>query len=161
MDFQEFYERALPVVYGYFFRRCGGRRDVAEELTQETFLSAVRSLRQGSDVNAPLPWVVSIARRRLVDYYEGENRRRTTGQQLNLESAHAQQRTTTLAEVRLLSALDEVPGMQRLALVLRYVDDMPIREVALLIDKSERATESLLARGRRSLLEAYQEIDDE
>lgn len=157
--FREFYDRALPVVYGYFFRRCGGRRDIAEDLTQETFVSAVMSLKQGSQVNAPLPWVVSIARHRLVDFYRSENRRRTAGQQFSNESL-PQRATTTVAEVRLLTALDEVPEMQRLALVLRYVDDLPVREVALLIDKSERATESLLSRGRRSLFEAYQEVDD-
>lgn len=157
--FREFYNRALPVVYGYFFRRCGGRRDIAEELTQETFVAAVRSLKRGPKVNAPLPWVRSIARRRLVDFYRSENRRRTAGQQFSDESL-PQRSITTVAEVRLLTALDEVPQMQRLALVLRYVDDLSVREVASLIDKSERATESLLTRGRRSLLEAYQEVDD-
>jgi RNA polymerase sigma-70 factor, ECF subfamily len=157
--FREFYDRALPVVYGYFFRRCGGRRDIAEELTQETFVSAVRSLTQGPRVNAPLPWVMSIARRRLVDFYRSENRRRTAGQQLS-DGSLPQRSITTVAEVRLLTALDQVPEMQRLALVLRYVDDLSVREVASLIDKSERATESLLTRGRRSLLEAYQEVDD-
>ncbi|HEY6627626.1 MAG TPA: RNA polymerase sigma factor, partial [Acidimicrobiia bacterium] len=66
--FREFYDRALPVVYGYFFKRVGGSA-VAADLTQETFVSAVRTLRRGANVEAPMPWVVSIARRRLVDHF--------------------------------------------------------------------------------------------
>lgn len=158
--FREFYDRALPVVYGYFFRRCGGRREIAEELTQETFISVVQSLNRGARVEAPLPWVVSIARRRLVDFYRSENRRSKVGQQPGDPGAVRPPTTTTVAEVRLVTALEKVPEMQRLALVLRYVDDLSVREVARLIDKSERATESLLSRGRKALREAYQEADD-
>lgn len=158
--FREFYDRALPLVYGYFFRRCGGRREIAEELTQETFLSVVRSLNRGAQVDAPLPWVVSIARRRLVDFYRSENRRRTVSQQPADRATLRQPTTTTVAEVRLVAALDAVPEMQRLALVLRYVDDLPVREVGRLVDKSERATESLLSRGRKALRDAYEEAGD-
>jgi len=36
------YDRALPEVYGYLLARCG-QRAVAEDLTAETFLAAVRA----------------------------------------------------------------------------------------------------------------------
>ena len=163
--FREFYDRALPVVYGYFLRRCGGRVDVAQELTQETFLSAVKTLHRGVEIEAPLPWVVAIARRRLVDFYRDERRRRETLQAVASEENQtipgASQPTTSSAEARLVAALDRVPPTQRVALVLRYVDDLSVREVAHLLNKSVRATESLLSRGRRSLQRAYEELDDE
>lgn len=38
------YEEALPVVYGYFVRRCGDR-GAAEDLTSETFLAAMDAAR--------------------------------------------------------------------------------------------------------------------
>lgn len=162
--FRDFYESALPVVYGYFLRRCGGRVDVAEELTQETFMSAVKALRRDADIEAPLPWVVSIARRRLVDHYRAERRRRDHARAVHVEASRPlpdlSHLTTTVAEARLVAALDRVPPAQRAALVLRYVDDLPVREVGSLLDRSERAAESLLSRGRRSLRRAYEEADD-
>lgn len=160
--FDDFYDRALPVVYGYFFRRCGGRKDVAEDLTQDTFLSAVRSLDRGVNVEADLPWVVAIARRRLIDYYRREAHRREGQRTVPLEVISSPARSasfTTLAEARLLAALDLVPTDQRLALLLRYVDDLPVREVAGLMGRSEQATESLIRRGRSSLHQAYEEVD--
>jgi RNA polymerase sigma-70 factor, ECF subfamily len=159
--FRPFYERALPVVYGYFYRRCGGRSEVASDLTQETFLSAVHALRGGVLVNAPLPWIVSIARRRLVDHY----RRQERGTRLwailrSTAEVSSADETVSEGEARLVEALATLPSHYRLALVLRHVDDLPVAEVAGHLDKSVRATESLLVRARVALGDAFERTTD-
>lgn len=151
--FRRFYERGLPVVYGYLLRRCGGREDVAMDLTQQTFLSAVRSLRSGAEVNAPIPWLVSIARRRLVDHYRREEVRRRPHPVPNPLDTSL---WTGEHEGDVVAALDQIPSHYRLALILRYVDDRPTVEVAELLDRSVAATESLLARARAAFAEAYE-----
>lgn len=160
--FHSFYESALPVVYGYFFKRCGGRRDVAHDLTQETFLSAVRALRSGAAVKAPLPWIVAIARRRLVDHYRRQRRGRRllTTLQGAVQEPQVPQPVTS-GEVQLIEALEALPSHYRLALILRYVDDLSVAEVAENLDKSVRATESLLVRARSALTESYRKSEDE
>ena len=156
--FKELYEHALPVVYGYLLRRCGGR-DVAAELAQETFLSAIRALHRGAVVDAPLPWLISIARRRLVDHYRrSEVRSRAQPVRPALEGDSD---VTTDAEVVLVTALESLPNDYRLALILRYVDDLTLDDVASHLDRSSAATESLLARARKALAKAYQELNDE
>ena len=40
--FRDWYELALPRVYRYLLARCGGDADLAEELTQQTFVEGVR-----------------------------------------------------------------------------------------------------------------------
>ena len=67
--FRAFYADALPRVYGYFLFRAGGNISTAEDLTQETFLAAVTQLRRGAVVTAPIPWVLGIARHKLVDHF--------------------------------------------------------------------------------------------
>jgi RNA polymerase sigma-70 factor (ECF subfamily) len=42
-----------------------------------------------------------------------------------------------------------------MVLTLRYVDDLPVREVAALIRRTEQATEGLLVRARRAFRAAY------
>ena len=156
--FRALYDCALPVVYGYLLRRCGGPEQAAD-LTQETFLSAVRALHAGTVVEAPIPWLVSIARARLVDHYrraEVRSRIRPIPRAIEMGSP-----ATTRAEVTLVSALQSIPDHYRLALVLRYVDDLPLDEVATHLGKSAAATESLLARARRRLAESYEELNDE
>lgn len=158
--FRVFYDEALPVVYGYFFKRCGGRREVAADLTQETFLSAVRVVRSGTSVEAPMPWIVTIARRRLVDFYRRKAGRPVPVGDWDTPTVSVGSQWTSGTEARLVSALEQVPTDHRLVLVLRYVDDLAVAEVAELIGRSVRATESLLVRARRSLEAAFEEAED-
>src|SRR5438552_7279701 len=71
--FRAFYERALPTVYSYLFHRCGGAAD-AEDLTQDTFMSAVKEIKGGRRVETPVPWVIGIARHKLIDHYRRRER---------------------------------------------------------------------------------------
>src|SRR5512135_1387827 len=72
--FRVFYDRALPVVYGYLFRRCGGDQALAEDLAQTAFIEAVHR-RGGYDGRAdPLTWVIGIARHKLLDSYRRQAR---------------------------------------------------------------------------------------
>jgi RNA polymerase sigma-70 factor (ECF subfamily) len=163
-EFRAFYEQALPRVYGYFFHRCGGAEAVAEDLTQETFLAAVGELRKGVLVEAPVSWVLGIARHKLVDHYRSEARR-----ERRLEVAwQAEEIEARLADAddeearrRALAALDGVPALQRAALVLRYLDGLSVPEVAAALGRSVEAAESLLARGRESFKRLYMGAGDE
>jgi RNA polymerase sigma-70 factor (ECF subfamily) len=66
--FRGWYVSTLPYVYGFVLDRCG-RCELAEELTQETFVEVVcgrASFAGGSD---PLTWVCAIARHKLADHF--------------------------------------------------------------------------------------------
>jgi RNA polymerase sigma-70 factor (ECF subfamily) len=58
------------------------------------------------------------------------------------------------------AALQALSTPHRLALMLRYLDDLSVADVARLLGKSVRATESLLARARTALRTAYEEQCD-
>ncbi|MFT3853282.1 MAG: sigma-70 region 4 domain-containing protein [Ilumatobacteraceae bacterium] len=51
----------------------------------------------------------------------------------------------------LVSSLADLPDTQRVAMVLMYVDDLSVAEIAAVFGRSEHAVESLLARGRAAL----------
>lgn len=157
--FRTFYDRALPMVYGYLWRRCGRSEEVAMDLTQDTFLGALKSLRAGQRVADPSAWVMSLARRRLVDFYRRREVRHRAHPQLESQALALDE--TSAAEARILAALEAVPDHYRLALILRYVDDLSVSETAELLGKSVAATESLLARARTALAGEYEEQSDE
>lgn len=52
---------------------------------------------------------------------------------------------------RLMNCIDTLPGQQKAALLLRYLDDLPQREIADTLQVSEKAVESLLQRGKANL----------
>ncbi|ODQ84456.1 RNA polymerase sigma factor, partial [Mycolicibacterium holsaticum] len=62
------YDDALPVVYGYFVRRCGDR-GTAEDLTSETFLAAMDAARKATPPPISVRWLLGVARHKLADHY--------------------------------------------------------------------------------------------
>jgi RNA polymerase sigma-70 factor (ECF subfamily) len=158
-SFRVFYAEALPRVYGYFLRRCGGAVVVAEDLTQDTFLAAVTELRKGRAVAAPVPWVLSIARHKLVDHYRRQERAERLLRKKERDLAVAGADGGSAARDRTVAALIQVPAAQRAALVLRHLDGLSVPDVARTLGRSVESVESLLARGRQSFRRAYQEVD--
>jgi len=159
--FSAFYDQALPVVYGYFLRRTGGLPALAEDLTQETFLAAVRQIQRGVSVDAPMPWLIGIARHRLVDHYRATagsaNRVFAIGDWIDDHPDERDDFGPILEREVAIAALDALPASQRLVIVLRYLDGMSVPEIASQTGKSIHAVESLLARGRATFKRHYRE----
>ncbi|MFP3670944.1 sigma factor, partial [Priestia sp. SIMBA_032] len=62
------YDEALPAVYGYLIRRAGDR-NVAEDITSDTFLAAMDRARVDDSVEPSIPWLIGIARHKLADHW--------------------------------------------------------------------------------------------
>src|SRR5215471_16388737 len=81
-DLLALYPRALPAVYGFVLSRCGDTA-LAEDLTAEAFLDAVRAVRAGTVAEIDVGWLIVVARRRLVDHWRhsavAERHLRTVG----------------------------------------------------------------------------------
>jgi len=149
------YERTVESVYSYAARLCGHDRATAEEIVQETFLTLVRTVRAGGVGNYDLPWLIVVCRSRFLDRLRSDQRRIDRQEVVARLAPSMWRQTEEIAEDGRDSAvaaqLAELPGEQRVALVLRYVDEMSVPEVAKTLSRSVHATESLLARGRAGL----------
>lgn len=146
-QFAAFYRTHLSEVYGYLLRLCAGNRAQAEDLTQEVWLALVEELRRGSTERADIRWLITVARSRFID-----------------EARRERQRALKLALIRRVDSSDHEPAgtdvldqlarlspLHRVVLILRYVDDLPVPEIARLIGRPLTPTNSLLARARAEL----------
>ncbi len=142
------YERTLVDVHRYASKLCGGDRSATEELVQETYLALVRHARANPTEEIGIGWLMLTCRHRFIDHERSRQRRQ------HRETVVALQRpveSDAPPDSGVLGALATLPVAQRTALVLRYVDDLPVDDVARVIGKSVRATESLLVRARTAL----------
>ena len=155
--FRVWYELALPRVYRYLLARCGGDADLAEELTQQTFVEGVRRRASFDGRSDAVTWLCGIGRHKLVDHFRKS--RRDTERQLRIVSEWSAGQSQAWSQQELRSgvetALSKLPGEQRIVLVLRYLDRLSVREIATTISRSEKATESLLSRAREAFRKAY------
>jgi RNA polymerase sigma-70 factor, ECF subfamily len=153
----DLYPRALPAVYGYVRSRCGDE-SLAEDLTAEAFLDAVRAIRAGTVADLTVAWLMVVARRRLVDHWRHQAVEQRHLQRVGHDAAEpVDPWDQHLDVVRTRAALALLGPHHRAALTLRYLDGLPVAEVAEHLGRGLHATEALLQRARHALRRAYLE----
>ncbi|MBX9642204.1 MAG: sigma-70 family RNA polymerase sigma factor [Mycobacteriaceae bacterium] len=141
------YDAGMPVVHGYFVRRCGDR-GTAEDLTSETFLAAMDAARRSDPPAIAVPWLIGVARHKLADHYR---RRGDTVPADPPESADPPDDWDAgLDRLVAESVLTKPSDSHRAVLVLRYMDDCSVGECAALLDRTVHATEALLVRAKKA-----------
>ena len=150
-DLLVLYDLALPQVYGYLLRRCGDR-DLAEELTSETFLAAANVARRPDPSPLDVGWLIGVARHKLADHWRRQAREqrnmRAVATDPTVAAAKVDPWDARLDALQARAALVRLAPQHRAALTLRYVDDLPVSQVAGLLGRTVHATEALLVRAR-------------
>ena len=151
----ELYDDALPHVYGYLLARCGNV-GLAEDLTAESFLAAVRAVRTPGAPEPSVAWLIGVARHKLADHW-----RRTEREQRGLRLLDGAVACvddpweTAVDRIRAREVLGQLGPHHRAALTLRYLDGLPVPEVARHLDRTVHATEALLVRARAAFRRIY------
>jgi RNA polymerase sigma-70 factor, ECF subfamily len=161
--FGQIYEAYVDLVYRYVYVRCGSHH-LAEDLTAETFVRALRRLDSftwtGKDIAA---WFVTIARNLIVDHTKSSRYRIevTTGELLDADE-HAEAPEAVVLErmrdVRLLGAVKGLKAEQQECIVLRFLQGMSLAETAAILGRNENAVKQLQLRAVRAL---YRALDGE
>jgi RNA polymerase sigma-70 factor (ECF subfamily) len=156
------YDRALPQVFGYLRTRVGTEA-IAEDLTAETFLAAVQAIDRRTVPDLTVAWLIGVARHKLVDHWRREAREARHLRSLPDQSVVEDDVDERFERARAHEVLEELGALHRDALTLRYLDGLPVPEVATHLDRTVHATEALLVRARNAFRVAYArgECDDD
>lgn len=157
------YDSALPQVYGYLASRCGST-SVAEELTSDTFLAAVDAVKRGGVEDLTVAWLIGVARHKMADHWRRREREsRALGAVADDEAGTPgpDEWDVQLDAMVAHQTLAALGPHHRSALTLRYLDGLPVREVADHLGRTVGATEVLLVRARAAFRARYEhEITD-
>jgi RNA polymerase sigma factor (sigma-70 family) len=153
--FATFYRRHAHAVQRYFLRRTGDR-ELAADLTNETFAAALIARRRYQPGGAPATaWLFTIAARRLIDH-----RRRTAGQERMRETLLSDARTQAEADERLahlfcdgvgLSTLSQLPPEQRDAVSAHVLAGLSYPEISDSAGVSQAGVRQRVSRGLSTL----------
>ncbi len=148
--FQRFLDTHRDEVWRFLV--CAVGAGEADDCFQETFISALRAyprLERGSNLRA---WVLTIAHRKALDAHRARGRRPLPVEEPQALDARAGEERA-VADEGLWDAVRALPSRQRSAVVLRYVADLPHREIAAAIGCSEEAARRSLHEGLSKLRE--------
>jgi RNA polymerase sigma-70 factor (ECF subfamily) len=143
--FAELYETHFERVYAYVVRRVGDRAET-EDLTSEVFHHALASLQRFEWRGIPFAaWLFRIAANLISDRWQKSSRENLVDDPEQIDLAQA--RNTEFEEVErkaiLFRLVDTLPAEQRRVVVLRFVEQKSIKEVAREIRKTEGAVKQL------------------
>ena len=151
VELREFYDLAFGQAWRYLARITGGDKALTEDLIHDVMFTVGRDLANGRSPKTDPGWIVTVARNRFLNHVRATDRAEAKA----LASFEQQQRValddTSLTADRARQLLAMLPLDQRAAVTLRHIDGYGVADIAYLMGRTIEATESLIARGIRSL----------
>lgn len=142
-------------IYSYAYALCGSK-DLAEELTQETFMRAWKAWPTLRDECAAKSWLLTIVKREHARLYE---RRRLKPVPMDVDQLEAAVDFDTRTEaVVLRQAMQRLPSEYREPLMLQVIGGYSLDEIAEQLGLSLAAVTTRVFRARQKLRQALGEL---
>lgn len=149
--FAELYDQNFHRVYAFVARRVRDRAE-AQDLTAHVFHQALANLEKFKWRGAPfITWLYRIASNAIAD--QARRKMRETGEPADAASETSVPRDLENVErrARLFREVENLPADQRRVIVLRFADELSIREIATMLGRTEGAVKQLQFRGLENL----------
>lgn len=146
----------LEAVFAYVSRRVFPHAD-AEDVVADTFAAAFAHRHRLAPGDDPRPWLLTIARNKVIDHVRRHRRRPVAaddpGHEALLTDADTPEHALLRAERRrrVWALVDSLPPDQREALLLQHLEDLPHAQIAQVMGRSPAAVNALLQRARATL----------
>jgi RNA polymerase sigma factor (sigma-70 family) len=155
------YKKYHKRVYNLAFRMTGNKDD-ASDITHDTFFQGFKSLPQFKEESQIFTWLYKIAKNNCLRFLEKKHKTTflslrdliyESGSPVSEEITEAEKLhyITQVKEGCLTGLLRCLSLQQRLAFILKVLLDLPIEQVAKVIDKSENATRILVHRSKQNI----------
>jgi len=144
--FAQLYEEHFDKIYRYLALRIGNEME-AEDMTQQVFLKALRSISSFRWKGVPFSaWLFRIAHNQAVDYLRKKTKRAAVPLDESLADSDDTPQSAAerkLDAERLLSATSQLTEAQREVISLRFTSELSIAEVSRVMGKSQGAVKAL------------------
>jgi RNA polymerase sigma-70 factor (ECF subfamily) len=151
---EELYLLHFDRIYSYLHMSVGNRHD-AEDLTTQTFMKMLESIKRFRWQSAPFSaWLFRIAHNLAMDHFRASragSRRRKCPSRGRDGAVRGEAAFQSIGRESMLELIEHLSQEQQQVLTLKFVFNLPNAEVATILDKSEGAIKSLQHRALVSL----------
>lgn len=160
-DFEVLYNAHYDEIFNYCFRRIG-EFETARDVCSQVFIKVLGSHKKFKDRGIPkIHWIYRIATNEINGYFRSKKYRpeylddlnylkkesQLTGN-LNAEMEAAEQKVRAHQEFRKVQeVVKRLPLKYQEVIALRYFEELPLKDIALILNKREGTIRSLLSRG--------------
>jgi len=164
-SFGKLYDIYQPQIYRFIFLKVS-RKEEAEDLTHQVFLSAWQNIKKYQIRKFPFSsWLYRIAKNKVIDFY------RTSKNNISIELVNESEfknlpspemKTENSLEIKKVKkAMSFMNQEQQDVIIMRFVEDMPTKEVANILGKSEGAIKLIQHRALNKLKKILEENNGE
>ena len=153
--FSDIYDRYINKIYRFIFLKVNSQ-EIAQDLTSETFLRGWESFKEkNEEIENIQAFLYRIARNLVTDHYREKGKAKVvsaeywevTDPRQNLE-----EKSLLMSDINTIrTALADLKEEYQNVIIWHYLDDLPIREVAKMMGRTEEATRVLLHRALKAL----------
>jgi RNA polymerase sigma-70 factor (ECF subfamily) len=151
--YSDIYDQNVEKIYRFVFLKVNSQ-EIAEDITSEVFTRGWQSI-QSKNIENPRAFLYQIARNLVVDHYREKGRIQVVSAE-NMEILDPRPTTEEKAIfnfdlTNIKSALSRLNGDYQTVLIWHYIDDLPVPEIAKILNKPEGTVRVMLHRALNSL----------
>ena len=162
--FSKIYDQCIEKIYRFVFVKVNSQ-EVAEDITSRVFMRGWEAFKKSQNpitndqkIDNPRAFLYQIARNLVIDHYREKGKAQIVSTDFTPNLADPRtnivEKAITNADLAVVkNALKDLNEDNQNVIIWHYLDDLPIKEVAKLLDRSEEATRVLLHRTLNSLRE--------
>lgn len=137
--FPDFYRMHIKSIYKFFYFRVSGRKEIAEDLTQDVFMKAFNAFESYDPATSRSAWIYMIARNHFINHLEKSKPSVDLGEVENTSAVAvdwAEHMSKKHDAGRLMAALSDLPKDDRELVRMKFLEGWGYDDIAKVMDKS-------------------------
>jgi len=152
--FSKIYDKHIEKIYRFIYLKVNSE-EIAQDLCSETFLKGWESFKNNQNIENPSAFLYRIARNLVTDYYRQKGRTQIVSTEftpITDPNPSLEERMTLNSDLeQIKTALVDLKEDYQNVIIWHYLDDLPIPEIAKMLNKSEENTRVFLHRALKAL----------
>jgi len=153
------YDKYQPQIYRFIYFKVGHREE-AEDLTHQVFLKSWQNINDYNFLGFPFSsWLYSVARHQIIDYYRTKKVNIAIEEISELKTENLDPDISDIIDKnfdieRIKKSIGQLKDEQQDVIILRFIEDFSLQEIASILSKTEGAVKLLQHRAINNLKKA-------
>ena len=151
--FTKNYHQFKDKIFNYFWYRVNFDRELAEDLTSEVFIKAMKNFTSFKASQSFQAWIFTIAHNHLVDHYKKQKRNISLEDILEMADGNKNAIENKVFVAEVIVEIEKLPDYYQEVVTLKYINGLSTKEMAEVLGKEEGAIRTALSRAVKELKE--------